>query len=709
MNPVAHRLAINNGTQCGYCSVGFVMNMSEFLVNNPGATKKEIEDAFDGNICRCTGYRAILTGMKTFASDWSAEDEKNRMKCLPDQECGLQNTADILIPFPLSAEGPLEPVNVEEGDIAWLTPTSIDEACAILKTNPDARLVHGNTSYGIYKPEYEASKLLVDLRLIDVLYDHSFDDSEIVIGAGVCYTKLIVLLEKAMDDWKDADTCRLSAAHFMALRTAGRIVRNAASIGGNSILVFKHIRMGEPFPSDLLTALDAIDAEIEFILVRSGDLVRTSVSELVKRIIADPEFADQILLLRYIIPRGTSDEISLAQKTALREVNSHSIVNATTRFRLGEDLVVEEAVFTLGGIAPYPWRPEKTISALKGRELSLENFGVLAQTLRSEISEQIEFWEIRMSSVIYEGISNAYRTDLAIGFLYKAIVHALNLRAPKRVPHKVASSGDITWGQWPVSDGRQYYKSQSYKQPVSEPFIKLMAMYQANGQVRYTHEYEVPPLTVNAAFVQSTKALADFYYKTSESSDAISTQDLRDYLSENYASFVDLITSEEVQIKDGRTNYQGMGLDQPIFSDGRVSYVGQSIALVLANSELDAIAIAKYVSEYCIGYRTINWTGRWKEPVLDLLDAIKINSIFPDSPKQATFVSHIWRIKRPGSQMNWTKANQAPWDRNFSLRHDVQVQGNKCTVVENTQQTGGKFTSIWKPNLAWLNRPRVAG
>ena len=75
MNPVAYRLALNNGSQCGYCSVGFVMNMSEFIANHPQATKKEIEEAFDGNLCRCTGYRAILTGMKTFASDWTAEDE----------------------------------------------------------------------------------------------------------------------------------------------------------------------------------------------------------------------------------------------------------------------------------------------------------------------------------------------------------------------------------------------------------------------------------------------------------------------------------------------------------------------------------------------------------------------------------------------------------------------------------------------------------
>src|SRR6202012_3144030 len=100
MNPVAYRLALNNGSQCGYCSVGFVMNMSEFIVNFPKATKKEIEDAFDGNLCRCTGYRALLTGMKTFASNWTAEDEALRMKCLEDPSSAAQRPGRIVIPFP---------------------------------------------------------------------------------------------------------------------------------------------------------------------------------------------------------------------------------------------------------------------------------------------------------------------------------------------------------------------------------------------------------------------------------------------------------------------------------------------------------------------------------------------------------------------------------------------------------------------------------
>ena len=106
MNPVAHRLALNNGSQCGYCSVGFVMNMSEFITNHPKATKKEIEEAFDGNLCRCTGYRAILTGMKTFASDWTRRTRGTGCRASKTRAAPRSCPADVEIPFPPEARGP---------------------------------------------------------------------------------------------------------------------------------------------------------------------------------------------------------------------------------------------------------------------------------------------------------------------------------------------------------------------------------------------------------------------------------------------------------------------------------------------------------------------------------------------------------------------------------------------------------------------------
>jgi len=99
------RLAAFHGTQCGYCTPGMVMQMNRFklfsmkyltifldsqkfffslLSKSLNPTMSEVESAFDGNLCRCTGYRPILDAFKTFAMDASS----NLLDKVPDiEEC----------------------------------------------------------------------------------------------------------------------------------------------------------------------------------------------------------------------------------------------------------------------------------------------------------------------------------------------------------------------------------------------------------------------------------------------------------------------------------------------------------------------------------------------------------------------------------------------------------------------------------------------
>jgi xanthine dehydrogenase iron-sulfur cluster and FAD-binding subunit A len=68
MHPIQERLSRGHGSQCGYCSPGFVMAMYALLRNTPHPTEEEIKQTLKGNLCRCTGYRPILEAFNTFSS-----------------------------------------------------------------------------------------------------------------------------------------------------------------------------------------------------------------------------------------------------------------------------------------------------------------------------------------------------------------------------------------------------------------------------------------------------------------------------------------------------------------------------------------------------------------------------------------------------------------------------------------------------------------
>ncbi|MEO6520768.1 MAG: molybdopterin cofactor-binding domain-containing protein [Mucilaginibacter sp.] len=703
MNPVALCLAMNNGTQCGYCTVGFVMNMSEFIANNPKATKKEIEDIFDGNVCRCTGYRPILTGMKTFASDWTAKDEKERMKCLGDDAVRSQLAASsIVIPFPPEARKTAHGVSVDDGTRKWINPVTLTELTDTLKKYKHEQpfMVHANTGYGIYKSEFLDASIVVDLRNVPELnFAPVVTAQSIKVSSGTTYSSLIKILEGALQKYathipkgRDPETMPWGAALFMAKRTAGRIVRNAASVGGNTMLVLKHIAAGEPFPSDLLTALTAANVKIDYIdpYGPKGSSVKSStVGEIADTLLKNPKLAQSMVLLAFHIPFGTADDVILAQKVALRDVNSHSIVNSAIRIETNAGMKVNDVRLVFGGLAPYPWQAAKTEKLLSGKVLTLQLIPDLIASLTEEVKAVMLQWKKRLHGLPDEGFTDDYKVQLAVAFFYKAIIKTL-IEKGVNVPPGIRSSALITWGRWPVSNGLQYYEAQEFKAPLSKPYIKFTAVEQASGQLHYTHELPVPPGTVYGSLVQSRKSLANYYFTIPGQEGQVTSNELRDYLSGKFDSFIDLINYEV--FKDGGINMLGMGADQPVFSSGEVNYVGQCIAMIGADSEQHAEMIADYVTDNCVGYTAVNpipntpdW---WSKPILSLKDAIDKNSIYPDYPEAASFVSHIWKITRPGSQLEWVKTKN-PVDEKIVNRTTL-VDGNICAVVESTQLSGGQ-------------------
>jgi aerobic carbon-monoxide dehydrogenase small subunit len=63
MNPLQQAMRDNHAFQCGFCTPGFLMQVTALLNETPNPTEQEVRETLSGNICRCTGYESILNGV----------------------------------------------------------------------------------------------------------------------------------------------------------------------------------------------------------------------------------------------------------------------------------------------------------------------------------------------------------------------------------------------------------------------------------------------------------------------------------------------------------------------------------------------------------------------------------------------------------------------------------------------------------------------
>jgi len=697
LNQVAYTLAVNNGTQCGYCSAGFVMNMTGFLVARSGKkpTKLEIQGALDGNICRCTGYRPILTGMETYASDYTNRDERARPAFVIDPAFQPNVHENVDVAFPSAARAAVPALGASGNGYVWRAATSLPELLAMLAASPGGgatRLVCGNTSIGIYDRWTEDPQTLIDVSRVPELHGIDAGADALTVGAATTYTKLIETLDAVIAKLPKTRRRRLQAVRYMARRTAGTIVRNAASLAGNTMLVLKHIHAGEPFPSDLFTALMTAGATLRVVAPETPAPQDLAPEVLVQAVLDDPALADRIVILSYRIPYGDATDQMVAQKTALREVNAHSIVNCGVRIAVDADLVVSDAVAVFGGIAPFAFRATTVEAALRSGPLSLARLPEILAAADADVTAQQDLWRARLSGLLDEGFTEEYRRQLAGSFLYKFVVHVLGDIAPSSVGAQDRSAGELTWEKRPVSGGIEDWPANTIHggTPLGTSYIKLEAFQQTAGETAYTHEIALPPRSLNGALVLSKRALASFAYCMPDDPETPRRADeLAAVLRERFPAFIGLVTVDDVPV-DG-SNLSGMAGDQPLLADAMVFYHGQAIALVAAANEQKAIEIAYFVRDHCIVYGPLRKGDPWfgTEPILGLEHAIEKNAVFPDCPTTAPWNSHIWQITRSGSDLTWVE-DRKPTDKTLSS-HQAVVDGRTCTVVEGTQSAGGQL------------------
>jgi xanthine dehydrogenase small subunit len=206
LHPVQQAMVEAHGSQCGFCTPGFVMSLFALRHRNQAPTREDALQALAGNLCRCTGYRPIL-------------DAAAAMGDAPDQfDAATPSTIESL-----NASGRTRGLAYFAGRHAFFAPRSLTELAEILRSYPDATLLAGGTDLGLaITKQHRRFACIVFLGEVADLRRIERSATHLEIGAGASWSACMAALA----------ALHPTLAEFL-LRFASVQIRNAATIGGN--------------------------------------------------------------------------------------------------------------------------------------------------------------------------------------------------------------------------------------------------------------------------------------------------------------------------------------------------------------------------------------------------------------------------------------------------------------------------------------------
>jgi len=353
LHPVQSAMVENYGSQCGYCTPGFVMSLFEGYYRGDCKGPCEISDQLCGNLCRCTGYRPIRDAA---------------LACLEHREDGLKRSAKAEADsFRERLEAPVptpSPLDYEAGGDRFVRPASLAGLFSVLDKHPQARVVAGATEIGVdVTKKFASFPLLVSTDGIPELSGIRRTDSEWRIGGAASLTAV----GEALADEYPSLTKMLKVF-------AARQIRNRATIGGN-------LATGSPI-GDSAPVLLSLDAEL--VLKSSRGERRVPISGFFtgyrKTLLVPGEIILEIVLPRPTPGGGLTRRADFFKVSKRRELDI-SIVAAAFSVDTDSGGIVRRARLAYGGVAATPVRARRAEAALEGRgigEAAAEVAAILA-------------------------------------------------------------------------------------------------------------------------------------------------------------------------------------------------------------------------------------------------------------------------------------------------------------------------------------------
>ncbi len=346
LHPVQQAMVDHHGSQCGFCTPGFVMSLYAAWRTQAVASRQGLKDWLSGNLCRCTGYGPILDAGEAALKTPVGDD----------------GTTAVVAKLAAFDDATMH--DLSHGDQRWLSPRSADELAAVYAQHPDAILVAGATDVGLWvTKQHRHLTTLIDVSRIAELAAIEETGGAITFGATASL---------------HAATAALSTLHAdlgeMMRRFASIPIRNSGTVGGN-------IANGSPI-GDLPPPLIALGATVT---LRRGDERRTLPLEdffiaYGKQDRAPGEFVESLS-----VEKPGADDLFACTKISKRFDQDISAVLAAIWLRIEAGQIADVRI-AFGGMAATPKRARKTEAALTGQPWSEERVEAACGALNEDFS-----------------------------------------------------------------------------------------------------------------------------------------------------------------------------------------------------------------------------------------------------------------------------------------------------------------------------------
>lgn len=372
LHPCQQAMVDHHGSQCGFCTPGFVMSLwdqyNHHLEAGTRPSRHELTTSLSGNLCRCTGYRPIL-------------DAGAAMFELPEVRFDREMVAEALRQIQRQRS-----LSLSYRGYAYHAPRSLHELLVQRTENPNATLLAGCTDIGLWvNKQFRELGDIIYLGEVPELKVMEVQSDSLYIGAGVpledAYQTLCQHYPQLREMWE---------------RFASLPIRNAGTLGGN-------VANGSPI-GDSMPWLIALGAQVH--LISEQDARQLALEDFYQDYMKKDLRPDEIVMA-IEIPLPQPNQVFRTYKVSKRFDSDISAVCAAFALTLENDIITSARV-AFGGMAAIPKRAERCESVLINRPWTEERVRIAMRALQDDFQP---LSDMRASA--------EYRTKTALNLLYR--------------------------------------------------------------------------------------------------------------------------------------------------------------------------------------------------------------------------------------------------------------------------------------------------